>query len=273
MNSKFKKLREINLKDIEEVSYGLRYKRLAENFCNIFDWQGIKCVVVVKDNYHLAKIENFCYKQNEATWICGTTNGYFLRKSTAIERAFQNWFQKVYNFLGIPKTEYDGLENFMNNLNKKEYEEDENLEIPAELIQVMVKKMNCNKCHESFRILDKYNHKCQINEDMIMIRCAICNNEMPNYVYKNHLNKCRSLKIIECQVCDENISLDELRSHQNKCSNNQPKCQICLALYKPEDQLVVLNCSHLVHKECIMEKKECFICDTAIIFPIQKASF
>lgn len=273
MNSKIRRIRELDMNELVNIEYGLRYKRLAELYCKIFEWKAVKCVVVVREHFYRATVENECKTKDELKIISGTTSSFYLRKSTAIEKAFQEWFEKVFDYIGLKKTAFTELKHIMSNLNKKDEEEDEILEIPVEVVSLMAYKIYCKRCKKSLSALEKYNHKCETNQQLMQVQCALCYRHMYFSTYIEHVDRCRSLKRIECKICEEDVSYEELSQHQKICTINQPKCQICFVNYKRQDQMVVLDCTHLVHNECVMDKKECYICDKKIKFPIMNATF
>lgn len=55
---------------------------------------------------------------------------------------------------------------------------------------------------------------------------------------------------------------------QNKKRGNYEECVICLELMDYDDELIIIECSHIYHKDCLKQwlkkKKICPLCDYTI---------
>ena len=75
---------------------------------------------------------------------------------------------------------------------------------------------------------------------------------------------------IEIYIDDDEVKneMENLKIFQNKRLNEFDLCVICLDEMKYDDELLLVTCSHMFHKEClepwIKKKSICPLCDYLI---------
>ncbi|NXG20459.1 XAF1 factor, partial [Grallaria varia] len=82
----------------------------------------------------------------------------------------------------------------------------------------------CPECDEPVAQKDVEDHQREAHKQ---IRCSLCHQSMQQYQLEHHENKECQNRVVKCTICDFEMPFNKLQEHLDACSSRTQRCQEC----------------------------------------------